>query len=84
MFTVPHLGHLHSLVIADIYARHARLIKPNRAVRFITGTDEHGLKIQQAAKEQKMSPTELCDKLSRVFHVRLRFSSPLCWHVTVA
>ncbi|KAI0677666.1 tRNA synthetases class I (M)-domain-containing protein [Trametes maxima] len=60
----PHIGHLHSLVVADIFARHVRLSNPSRPVRFITGTDEHGLKIQNAAKAKGMDPLSFCDELS--------------------
>ncbi|KAI0751186.1 tRNA synthetases class I (M)-domain-containing protein [Daedaleopsis nitida] len=63
----PHIGHLHSLVIADIFARHARLSNPGREVHFITGTDEHGLKIQNAAKAGGMEPLAFCDELSEHF-----------------
>ncbi|KAI0371503.1 hypothetical protein BV20DRAFT_1016920 [Pilatotrama ljubarskyi] len=60
----PHIGHLHSLVIADIFARYSKLSDPDRPVRFVTGTDEHGLKIQNAAKAKEMDPLEFCDELS--------------------
>ncbi|KAI0650852.1 tRNA synthetases class I (M)-domain-containing protein [Trametes meyenii] len=60
----PHIGHLHSLVVADIFARHARLSNPGRPVRFVAGTDEHGLKIQNAAKAKGMDPLSFCDELS--------------------
>ncbi|EJD03041.1 uncharacterized protein FOMMEDRAFT_20213 [Fomitiporia mediterranea MF3/22] len=59
----PHIGHLYSLVIADIFARHARLTSRSRTVKFVTGTDEHGLKIQKAAQERNMQPQEFCDRL---------------------
>ena len=66
----PHIGHLHSLVIADIFARHAKLSDPDREVHFVTGTDEHGLKIQNAAKARGMEPLAFCDELSEHFRVR--------------
>lgn len=69
-FEVPHIGHLYSLVVADIFARHARLTMPTRPVHFITGTDEHGLKIQKAAQDRNMEPQELCDHLGLAFSVR--------------
>ncbi|KAB5594508.1 Methionyl-tRNA synthetase [Ceratobasidium theobromae] len=59
----PHIGHLYSMVLADILARYSRLRHPLRQVAFSTGTDEHGLKIQQAAKENYLSPPELCTGL---------------------
>ena len=66
----PHIGHLHSLVIADIFARHAKLSSPDREVHFVTGTDEHCLKIQNAAKARGMEPLAFCDELSEHFRVR--------------
>ncbi|KAF8688652.1 Class-I aminoacyl-tRNA synthetase, partial [Rhizoctonia solani] len=65
----PHIGHLYSMVLADTLARYSRLRHPLRHVVFSTGTDEHGLKIQQAAKEKKVSPQELCDQLSSKFKI---------------
>ncbi|KAG8763948.1 methionyl-tRNA synthetase [Ceratobasidium sp. 423] len=65
----PHIGHLYSMVIADILARYSRLRHPLRKVVFSTGTDEHGLKIQQAARNKGLSPEELCDRLSSRFKV---------------
>lgn len=57
------------MVIADICARYARLSRPDRSVHFMTGTDEHGLKIQQAAKAQGLEPQAFCDELSQHFRV---------------
>jgi methionyl-tRNA synthetase len=57
------------MVLADILARYSRLRYPLRQVAFSTGTDEHGLKIQQAAKDKGVSPQELCDRLSSKFKV---------------
>ncbi|CAE6406518.1 unnamed protein product [Rhizoctonia solani] len=65
----PHIGHLYSMVLADILARYSRLRHPLRRVVFSTGTDEHGLKIQQAAKDKGVSPQELCDRLSSKFKI---------------
>lgn len=55
------------MVLADVLARYSRLRHPLREVVFSTGTDEHGLKIQQAAKDNNVSPLELCDRLSTRF-----------------
>ncbi|KAG2046603.1 hypothetical protein BDR06DRAFT_898939 [Suillus hirtellus] len=63
----PHIGHLYSLVTADIFARFTRISEPDRLVHFLTGTDEHGLKIQKAAKDRGIEPTVLCDALSEQF-----------------
>ena len=45
----PHMGHAYSSIIADFFARFKRIDGFN--VNFLTGTDEHGLKIQRAAEE---------------------------------
>lgn len=66
----PHIGHLYSAVLADALCRHRRLLAPRAAAaatRFSTGTDEHGLKIQQAAAAAGLSPAELCDRVSAQF-----------------
>ncbi|KAG8934988.1 methionyl-tRNA synthetase [Tulasnella sp. 418] len=63
----PHVGHLFSSVVADVIARYQRLRHPERDVIFCTGTDEHGLKVQQAAETRGISPREMCDENSRVF-----------------
>ncbi|GAA5890299.1 hypothetical protein JCM6882_008787 [Rhodosporidiobolus microsporus] len=63
----PHIGHLHSTLLADVYARYARLRKPARGSVMCTGTDEHGLKIQRVAEAQGITPKELCDGVSERF-----------------
>lgn len=74
MQPAPHIGHLYSLIVADIFARWQRLRNPSCDVLYTTGTDEHGLKIQQAAQAQRLLPKELCDLTSRRFQViTLRF-----------
>ena len=62
---VPHMGHAYSSIIADVFARFKRNDKCN--VFFLTGTDEHGLKIQKAAEKAGLEPLSYCDKLSKVF-----------------
>jgi len=61
----PHVGHVYTTVIADAVARYKRMCGLN--VCFLTGTDEHGLKIERAAEQQGLSPQELTDKYSSVF-----------------
>jgi methionyl-tRNA synthetase len=56
-------------VIADIFARFHRLTYPQQPVHFLTGTDEHGLKIQKAAREQGLDEKEFCDGISERFRV---------------
>jgi methionyl-tRNA synthetase len=61
----PHIGHLCTTLAADILARYKRLIGDN--VFFLTGTDEHGAKIAEAAKKKKEKPKEYCDRLAQEF-----------------
>ena len=61
----PHMGHAYSSIVADIFARFKRLEGYN--VLFITGTDEHGLKIQREAEKNKKDPKVFCDELSNKF-----------------
>ncbi|RUS85422.1 hypothetical protein EGW08_006813, partial [Elysia chlorotica] len=61
----PHLGHLYCCLLADASARWQRL--KGRPSFFTTGTDEHGLKIQQAAAACDQLPGEFCDSVSKQF-----------------
>ena len=61
----PHMGHAYSSIIADVFARFKKI--DGYAVHFLTGTDEHGLKIQRAAEKNKMEPLLFCDKISKTF-----------------
>ena len=61
----PHMGHAYSSIIADIFARFKRLEGYN--VLFLTGTDEHGLKIQREAEKNKKETKVFCDELSSKF-----------------
>ncbi|KAI5991147.1 tRNA synthetases class I (M)-domain-containing protein [Pisolithus albus] len=63
----PHIGHLYSLVTADIIARYQRILNPTRPVVFLTGTDEHGLKVQQTALAKGVDPLEWCNTVSMEF-----------------
>jgi methionyl-tRNA synthetase len=56
---VPHIGHGYSTIIADTLARYKRLCGYD--VLFLTGTDEHGQKVERAAKERGLTPQEHCD-----------------------
>jgi methionyl-tRNA synthetase len=62
---VPHLGSAYTTVMADVLHRYAKL--RGRDSRFLTGTDEHGLKIQRAAEARGLSPQALADEVSAVF-----------------
>ena len=61
----PHLGHAYTTIIGDALARWHRLMGDN--VHFLTGTDEHGLKIQQAAEAAGMTPIEFADGIAPLF-----------------
>jgi len=61
----PHIGHAYEKICADIIARWHLLLGED--VFFLTGTDEHGQKIERAAKEAGMSPKEFVDKLAKQF-----------------
>ena len=61
----PHMGHAYSSIIADFFARIKRIQGFN--VFFLTGTDEHGLKIQRAAEKQSMDTKKFCDEISKTF-----------------
>ena len=58
---VPHIGHAYTTVAADAVARYERL--RGRRVHFLTGTDEHGLKVERSAQRQGMGPQELADSV---------------------
>ncbi|GAB4236589.1 MAG: methionine--tRNA ligase [Acidobacteriota bacterium] len=62
---VPHVGHVYTTVIADAIARFKRL--QGQSVCALTGTDEHGLKIERAAREAGLSPQELTDRYAAEF-----------------
>ncbi|PLK25865.1 methionine--tRNA ligase [Novosphingobium sp. TH158] len=61
----PHIGHAYEAIAADVIARHQRL--RGRDVRFQTGTDEHGLKMAQKARDLGKTPKELSDEMSQYF-----------------
>ena len=62
---VPHIGHAYTTVVSDVLARWRRLWGDD--VVFLTGTDEHGLKVQRAAEERGVSPQEWADQTSERF-----------------
>ena len=61
----PHMGHAYSSIIADFFARFKRIDGFN--VHFLTGTDEHGQKIQRAAEKKNIIPLEFCNQISQTF-----------------
>src|SRR5210317_627446 len=61
----PHMGHAYSSIIADFFARFKRI--DGFDVSFLTGTDEHGLKIQRAAEKKGLETLKFCDEISKTF-----------------
>ena len=61
----PHMGHAYSSIAADFFARFKRI--DGFKVHFLTGTDEHGLKIQRAAESKNIEPQIFCDEISQTF-----------------
>ena len=59
------MGHAYSSIIADFFARFKRM--DGFDVQFLTGTDEHGLKIQRSAEKQNIDPLEFCNQISQTF-----------------
>jgi methionyl-tRNA synthetase len=62
---VPHIGHAYTTIAADVLARYWRL--RGRDVFFLTGLDEHGQKVQQAAAKAGIEPQAYCDRLAPQF-----------------
>ena len=61
----PHMGHAYSSIVADFFARFKRIQGYN--VFYLTGTDEHGQKIERAANIKKKNPQDFCDDISQIF-----------------
>ena len=61
----PHMGHAYSSIVADVFARFKRL--EGKKVYFLTGTDEHGLKIQREAEKKNKDTKIFCDEVSSQF-----------------
>jgi len=58
---VPHIGHAYTTIIADAISRYKKLL--GKDVFFLTGTDEHGQKVEKAAQEKGLKPIELADQV---------------------
>ena len=72
----PHIGHAYTTIAADVLARFWRAA--GRPVHFLTGTDEHGLKIEEAARAAGVGPREFADRVSAQFqelwrHLDIRY-----------
>ena len=61
----PHIGHVYTSTVADVYARFQR--SRGKDVFFLTGTDEHGLKVEQSAEKKGVEPQSLADENSAYF-----------------
>lgn len=61
----PHIGHAYTSLAVDVMARYKRLRNYN--VLFLTGTDEHGQKVEKSAKEKAMDPQEFTDMVQKRF-----------------
>ena len=61
----PHMGHAYSSIVADFFARFKKI--NGYKVFFLTGTDEHGQKIQRAAEKNNKKPLEFCNEISKTF-----------------
>ena len=72
-----HIGHCYTTIIADSIARYKRLT--GNDVFFLTGTDEHGEKIEKKAKEAGVTPKEYVDNIVDLYfyHQKIDFSFPL-------
>jgi len=58
---VPHIGHAYTTIAADVLARYYRVL--GKKVFFLTGTDEHGAKVAEAASKERKKPKQFCDKV---------------------
>ena len=63
---LPHIGHIFTTVVADTVARYRRLAGDD--VRLLTGTDEHGQKIERAARREGLRPIALADRVVARYH----------------
>ena len=61
----PHLGHAYEVISSDVIARFKRL--DGHRVMFLTGTDEHGQKVQKTARAQGKEPIDFCNEIAALF-----------------
>ena len=61
----PHIGHAYEKIMTDVIAKHYSQREGN--IYFLSGTDEHGIKIEKTATKEGITPQELCDKNSSAF-----------------
>ncbi|HEY0161638.1 MAG TPA: class I tRNA ligase family protein, partial [Edaphobacter sp.] len=63
----PHIGHAYTTITADVIARRQRLLLGKENVWFLTGTDEHGQKVQRSAEAAGITPQQFTDEVSAQF-----------------
>ena len=61
----PHIGHAYTTILADVLANYHRLL--NAPTHFLTGTDEHGQKVEKSAQAKNINPQEFTDNVSQNF-----------------
>ena len=61
----PHIGHAYTTILADVLSRYHKAEQQD--VFFLTGVDEHGQKVQQAAEARKIEPQQHCDEMAPRF-----------------
>ena len=69
----PHIGHAYEKIAADVLARYHRLLGED--VFFQTGLDEHGSKIEKAAKQAGLEPQKFCDQMAEEFKAAWKAST---------
>src|SRR5690606_21888981 len=66
----PHIGHVYTTTVCDVWARFMRFA--GRDVFFLTGTDEHGVKVETSAKKRGVTPQQLADENAAEFQSVLK------------
>ena len=62
---IPHIGHAYTTILADVISRYQKQIGSDSF--FLTGLDEHGQKVQEAAKKREVNPLQHCDEMAKRF-----------------
>ena len=62
---IPHIGHAYTTILADVLSRYQKQIGNDSF--FLTGVDEHGQKVQEAAKKRRVNPLQHCDEMAKRF-----------------
>ena len=65
----PHIGHAYTTIAADVIARRQRTLLGDENVWFLTGTDEHGQKVQRSAQAAGITPQQFTDEVSQQTHL---------------